>query len=186
MKSLFLILTMSLSTTQAFGFAGTFFAPSLVPDEIVDVKYDVYNYAQTRTADQPECGSSECYRMDVYLNDIHVATFVTSPGKPASDGGIYTPIYNGTPVHTMTHAEYYGYTTGYYMPYAMFFESLSNPGKISNIAIHSGWKADGERRSHGCLRTLLPDARNMFKWNLEAKRNGGNGYLWTRHTRDLY
>ena len=190
LSSLILLSTNILFTSKAFSFVGTFYAPALVPDKIVDVKFDAYNYSLTHGEKGDDCGDMECYRIDVYLNDIHVATFPTSPGKPhpgKKHVGGFTPIYkNGVPVHTITSHDYVSYKYRYYMPYAMFFESQTHSGRISNIAIHSGHAVNGKRLSKGCLRTLMDDAALMFKWTREARKNGGNGYLWTRHTKDRY
>jgi len=191
MKFAFIILSAIFYSNLAFGFAGTFYAPALVPDKIEDVKFDAYNYAVERGEGQPDCGDVECYRIDVYLNDIHVATFPTSPGKPhpgTQHVGGYTPDYDGIPVHArgITHRDYVSYTRRYYMPYAMFFERIGNPSRMSNVAIHSGHAVTGWRLSRGCLRTLMNDAALMFNWTREARRNGGDGYLYTRHMSDRY
>lgn len=189
MKLFFILLSFVAFQTKAFGFAGTFYSPEKVPATITDVKFDAYNYAQVSGPNDEDCGDTECYRIDVYLNDIHVATFPTSPGKPhpgTQHVGGFTPSYDGVPVHTLTGRDYVSYRRRYYMPYAMFFESLSRPGQISNIAIHSGHAVTGRRLSRGCLRTLMNDAALMFEWTREARRNGGNGYLWTRHMNDRY
>lgn len=176
-------------TSVGTSFSGTFYAPTLVPDQIEDVKFDAYNYAKTRGPNEPDCGDPECYRIDVYLNDIHVATFATSPGKPhpgTQHVGGFTPNYDGVPIHSrgITHREYVSFTRRYYMPYAMFFERLSDPSRLSNVAIHSGHPVTGWRLSRGCLRTYMQDAEMMFNWVRAARRNGGNGYFWSRHMRD--
>ena len=184
-QSLILLLFFS---SSAYAYKGTFYAPSLVPNKITHVEFYAYNYARTG---QPygSCGDTECYRIDVYLNNIHVATFPTSPGKPhpgTKHVGGYTPNFNGTPVHTLTSSNYVSYRRRYYMPYAMFFESLSRPGKISDYAIHSGHAVTGKRISRGCFRTYMNDAALMFNWTFEARRNGGNGYVYAEHMNEVY
>jgi hypothetical protein len=72
------------------------------------------------------------------------------------------------------------------MPYAIFFSRKSDLSRLSNIAIHSGHPVTGRRLSKGCLRTYMIDAGNMYSWALEAQRNGGNAYMWTRHMSDQY
>ena len=188
MKPFFISSILTLTSSLCFGFAGTFEAPSLIPPQITDVKFDVYNYAVVRGPNEPDCGSKECYRVDVFLNDIHVATWPTSPGKPhyndVNHRGSFTPLYEGRPIHTVLGANYVSYRRRYPMPYAMFISSTN--GNITDVAFHTGYTVNGERLSHGCLRLLRPDAQNANSWVSEARRNGGNGYIWSRHTRDQY
>lgn len=186
------LFTISLSalSSSSFGFVGVFEAPSLVPsdlNDIEDVKFDVYNYAVTRGQNDKDCGSTECYRMDVYINDVHVATWPTSPGKrhPGTKHvGSFTPIYNGRGIHMVLGSDYVSYTRKYPMPYAMFINS--EDGKITDYALHSGYEVNGERLSRGCLRLRIKDAERANLWVRMARSNGGNGYIWTRHTQDVY
>jgi len=188
MKLFLLSSALLLMTATGYGFEGTFEAPSLVPQNIQQVKFSVYNYAVTRGSKDPDCGSKECYRVAVFLNDIHVGTWPTSPGKPNPNNkkhvGSYTPLYDGRPIHTVLGRDYVSWRRRYPMPYAMFISSLD--GEITDYAFHTGYDVNGERLSKGCLRLFPDHARDANRWVREARKNGGNGYVWSKHTKDVY
>lgn len=80
LKILFFVTTFSLSAQQAFGFAGEFQRDDLIPSTIRDVKIKVYNMANN-PGGRASCGESQCFRADILLNDVHVATWATNGGK---------------------------------------------------------------------------------------------------------
>lgn len=143
-----------------------------------------------------ECsGHAQCFRMFVYVNGDLAHTWRTSPGKPHSDGGVYTPEWEDATITRVTDANYEsgsypiryvqnsaGETVevrgGAPMPYAIFFNG-------TGIAIHgSTSRVDGVQRSHGCLRLLPAQARVFYE--LVDHVGPQNVYLTTRDTRRRY
>lgn len=147
-----------------------------------DVKIEVYNMADT-AAGRKACGDSQCYRMDVFVNEAQIATWATSPGRPQSDGGIYSPIYSGHRILTHYGREYRSYTKKYNMRYAMYIERKSQPGKISNVAFHGKYLVTGRRESHGCFRMRDPEAKMLNSFVRKVFSNGGTARVWSEGTR---
>lgn len=187
-KKLCLLSGLCLFAANAFGFAGEFQNEDLIPSVITDVKIKIFNYANT-PGGQEDCGDTQCYRADIFLNDLHVARWAVSPGRPhpgTDFKGNFSPIYNGRSLHP-SHLYGRGYLSGKRrdsMPYAMFLR-LTNGGK-SPIALHCG-HVTGRRESHGCIRMVCDgqqsDAYVLSSWVKEAFRNGGRARVWTQ---DVY
>lgn len=163
-------------------------------ERVNKVHIEVRNIALTG-----ECpGYEQCFRMFVYLNNRLHVTWKTSPGMPHNTErgveGEYTPEWtNATPTHLgggryrLEGADYVsksypvyadGTKGGAPMPYAIFFNN-------TGIAIHgSNAEVNGEQASHGCMRLLPENARQLSAWVAEA--GGENTTLTVRDTDRLY
>ncbi len=177
-----------LISTTAFGWAGEWQDDERLAsiqsgaESIFSVKLDVYNMA-----DNPEgrnaCGDVQCYRVDVFVNNTQVATWATSPGKPQADGGSYSPLFSGERIFWAFGRDYVSYTKRYHMKYAMYIERVSQPGTISNIAFHGGYKVTGKRESHGCFRLRDSEAALLNHLVRKAFDDSGSVQVWSEGTR---
>lgn len=164
-------------------FASVWELPDAVPNVITSVQIDVFDLKR----DGGPCTDSQCFRADVYLNDIHVARWAVSPGKPhfgTDFVGSYTPTYEGRSFHASHLHQHYKNRFGDSMPWAAFIKNSS--GGKSGYATHCG-RVTGRRESHGCIRMVCNaqrnDARAVNQWIKEAFKNGGTARIWTRHMR---
>lgn len=180
MKMFFATL-MLLVSSSAFGFEQTFFDEAAIPADITDVHMEVYDMARTDLG----CGSAVCFRMEVYLNDVLVARWATSPGNPnntAGFKGVNTPKYTNRSLNK-SRLMGPGYVSGRgdAMPYAMFI--LGSQGQDTGFAVHAG-VVTGEKESHGCIRLQYANAQMLNAWVKEGKKNGGSLTISTSHTAD--
>lgn len=179
MKKFFVACLMMVSST-AFGFENTFLDESAIPDVITSVHMEVFDMAQTDLG----CSSSVCFRMEVYLNDVLVARWATSPGDPTNDqpgfNGVNTPKYTNRSLNK-SRLMGPGYISGKgdAMPYAMFI--LGSQGQNTGFAVHAG-VVTGEKESHGCVRLEYANAQMLNAWTKEGKKNGGPLTITTNHT----
>lgn len=188
MKKLILLASLLLASATAFGWAGEWQNDDRIKaikagkEAVFDVKLEVYNMAD-EPAGRKACGDKQCYRVDVFVNEIQIATWATSPGRPQSDGGIYSPIYNGHNILTHYGRNYVSYRKKYNMRYAMYIERKSQPGKISNVAFHGKYKVTGKRESHGCFRMRDSEVSVVNSFVRKAFKNGGSARVWSEGTR---
>ncbi|MCO5113479.1 MAG: L,D-transpeptidase [Bdellovibrionaceae bacterium] len=158
--------------------------PDLIPAVIKTVQVDVFDLKRETPS---LCKDSECFRADIYLNDIHIARWRVSPGRPhygTEFVGGYTPAFEARSYHPSHLHQHYKNRFGDSMPWAAFIKNSS--GGKSGYATHCG-HVTGRRESHGCIRMVCTGGRNDAKtlnlWIREAFKNGGSAKIWTRHTR---
>lgn len=191
-----------LFSVASFGFAGEWENTEMISAiesgelSVQHVKIQVYNmakYADGRKA----CGSDQCFRADIIVNEVQIATWAVSPGKlhPGTDFlGIYTPKYNG---HTIWNGAFrsggYISSNGDPMPWATYMKYKSK-NQRTGVAFHCG-RVTGERESHGCIRMVCNgkrdingksvrrvDAQVLQSWVKQAFKNGGTALVWTEDT----
>ena len=162
---------------------------------VTDVKQD-------RTApDYGSCTSSMCYRAYVYINGDentgdHVATWVTTPGRPWYDGsgGNYTPeslyVYRTNPMKNQNSkgdfmlqkdgemglgGDVTNRIPGYFvMDHYRNTENEDMPWATFyhlGIAFHSSKYVNGDVGSHGCTRLKHIEAKKMNFLARHVKRN---------------
>lgn len=170
-------------SSAAASFVSVWDQPELIPSAIHSVQVDIFDLKK----EGGPCTDKECFRADVYLNDIHVARWAVSPGRPhygTDFVGVYTPLYEARSFHPSHLHERYFNRFGDAMPWAAFIKTSG--GAKSGIATHCGY-VTGRRESHGCIRMVCnnqrQDARTLNRWIREAFSNGGSAKIWTRHTR---
>lgn len=179
MKSLILFLSLSLASTVSLAFEGTFFDTSSVPQQVNSVHMEVFDMSQTGLG----CSYPTCFRMEVYLNDVLVARWATSPGDPNNNAGfkgVNTPKYTDRNLNR-GRIMGAGYVSGRgdAMPYAMFI--LGSQGQNTGFAVHAG-HVTGEKESHGCIRLEYENAKILNSWVRAAIKNGGPTTISTSHT----
>jgi hypothetical protein len=158
---------------NASAMVGEFTNLSDVPSTITDVQLHVFNAAGVI-----DCGDSECFRIDTYLNGVHVARWGATPGTPygwSDFKGSYTPLWNDAPIYRLEGANYHSHR-GDSMPYAMF---IRNTG----FAVHGHNGITGRKGSHGCVRIETPNAKVLNGWMRKAINNGGGATITTEDTK---
>jgi len=185
MKSLLFLIASTLLSTQAFGAFGEVTHSSLVPPMNQIKKVEVFLYDLVKEGYGRECDDTQCYRLDVEINDVLVATWIASPGKPhpgTDFKGNYTPQYlSGVPFSKQKRrGANYVSSRGDHMPWAAFW--TRNDGGHPVIATHAG-VVTGRRESHGCVRLHYDRAESVYKWVGAAMKNGGTTRAYTKHTR---
>lgn len=179
MRALFIAVLLMSST--AFGFEKTFLDEDAIPSDITDVHMEVFDMARTDLG----CSYDICYRMEVYINDVLVARWATSPGDPNNDegfNGVNTPKYTNRSLNK-DRLMGAGYVSGRgdAMPYAMFI--LGSKGQNTGFAVHAG-VVTGLKESHGCIRLEYANAQMLNAWVKAGKKNGGSLTISTSHTTD--
>lgn len=179
MRALFIAVLLLSST--AFGFEKTFLDEAAIPADINSVHMEVYDMARTDLG----CSFDICYRMEVFINNVLVARWATSPGDPNNDvdfNGVNTPKYDNRSLNK-DRLMGSGYVSGRGdpMPYAMFI--LGSKGQNTGFAIHAG-NVTGLKESHGCIRLEYANAQMLNAWVKEGKKNGGALTITTHHTTD--
>ncbi|ATH07965.1 hypothetical protein BIY24_08375 [Halobacteriovorax marinus] len=162
---------------------------------VTDAKLD------RKAPDYGSCTSKMCYRAYVYINGDektgnHIATWVTSPGRPWYDGsgGNYTPeslyVYRTNPMENQNENGYFhlqqdgemglgGDVTdripGYFvMDHYRNTENEDMPWATFyhlGIAFHSSKYVSGSIDSHGCTRLKHIEAKKMNFLARHVKRN---------------
>lgn len=183
MKPLF-FLSFLLLSSQVFAAYGEFTNESLIPPNSQIRKVETFLYDLVREGYGEQCGDTECFRLDVEINGIHVATWIASPGKPhpgTDFKGNFTPQYLSGVPYSRKKREGANYVNkhGDRMPWAAFWER--NDGLTPVIATHAGF-VDGKRRSHGCVRLHSNRAKRLYIWVGAAMNNGGTTRAYTKHT----
>lgn len=182
MKKLIIACLIVLSSSAAFGFENTFFNEAAIPETITSVHMEVFDMARTELG----CSYSVCYRMEVYVNDMLVARWATSPGDPNNDqpgfNGVNTPKYNNRSLNRKRiMGPNYVSGRGDSMPYAMFI--LGSQGQNTGFAVHAG-VVTGLKESHGCIRLEYANAQMLNAWVKEAIKNKGPTTISSQHTTD--
>jgi hypothetical protein len=155
-------------SVNAFGFYGTF-TKEVNPEAILHVEMFLYNLAKFE-----DCGDTQCYRMDVYLNGELAARWAASPGTTGQRDfpGEYTPQWARATLNK-SRIMGHGYVSrrGDAMPYAMFI-NYGNGG----FAVHAG-EVTGRRESHGCVRLQYDKAKLLNSWVRMAMKNSSDPIL---------
>ncbi|MCC6138258.1 MAG: L,D-transpeptidase [Bdellovibrionaceae bacterium] len=182
MKKFFVTCLIALSSSVAFGFESTFLDESALPTTINSVHMEVFDMARTELG----CTYEICFRMEVYVNDVLVARWATSPGDPYNDqpgfNGVNTPKYNNRSLNR-SRIMGPGYISGKgdSMPYSMFI--LGSQGQNTGFAVHAG-VVTGLKESHGCVRLEYANAQKLNSWVKQAIKNKGPTTISTQHTTD--
>lgn len=186
MKLLFITLLTLLTSVQAFGFYGEFTDEDTISSIGPVTKFEIKVFNAAQVGLRKECGDSECFRADIFLNGYHVARWAVSPGKKhygTKFVGVFTPQYSGRSYHPNHLHTKYTNRFGDSMPWAAFIKRSN--GAKSGIATHCG-RVTGKRESHGCIRMVCTGGRNdasrVNRWVKEAFANGGTAQIWTSHT----
>lgn len=146
------------------------------------------------------CNSEMCYRALVFLNGDsksgqHVATWVTSPGKPWRDGtGIYTPeskrVFRERRTSNQNDKGYFmlqqdhemglggdmvGKINGYYVLDHYINSNNENMGWAScfhfGVCFHASPKVNGNTASHGCARLKYIESKKINFLSRHTLRN---------------
>jgi hypothetical protein len=117
-------------------------------------------------------GPQENFRALVYINGVFSRNYIVTPGTGRAGRG-----YSETPegifhpkklkvMHNSSQSDSSLFWDGDPMPHTIFFKD--------GFALHGSYgTVDGRRGSHGCIRLLPDDARELFAFAQEAVSSGG-------------